>query len=279
MKHSSRLSIFVLAIALGIPTSAEAQSTAFTYQGRVMDNGTNFSGTGQFKFALVTTTNANRTATASANISGAFVTTYTVSFGGNGYVSPPAVTIFGGGGSGATAHATISGGIVTVVTADNPGSGYTSAPGILLAPPPSSLNYTTYWSNDGTSNAGSQPAAAVSVPVSGGLFTIVLGNSTMPNMAMLDASIFLQPNLQLRIWFNDGINGFAALDPAQNLSPIPYARLAQKLAGGLTIQNNTNGAPNVIGGAAANSIASGIIGSTIGGGGTVYYKNGWSGSQ
>ena len=43
-----------------------AQSTAFTYQGRVTDNGTNFNGSGQFKFALVTGTNANHTATATA---------------------------------------------------------------------------------------------------------------------------------------------------------------------------------------------------------------------
>jgi len=30
-----------------------AQNTVFTYQGRVLDNGTNFTGIGQFKFALV----------------------------------------------------------------------------------------------------------------------------------------------------------------------------------------------------------------------------------
>jgi len=33
---------------------ALAQGTAFTYQGRVTHSGTNFSGAGQFKFALVT---------------------------------------------------------------------------------------------------------------------------------------------------------------------------------------------------------------------------------
>ena len=34
---------------------------------------------------------------------------------------------------------------------------------------------TTYWSNDGTSAAGSQPATAVSLPVSGGLYSLALG--------------------------------------------------------------------------------------------------------
>jgi hypothetical protein len=33
-----------------------AQNTVFTYQGRVTDNGTNFTGAGQFEFALVTST-------------------------------------------------------------------------------------------------------------------------------------------------------------------------------------------------------------------------------
>jgi hypothetical protein len=47
-----------LAILSSQLSSLRAQSTAFTYQGRVMDNGTNFSGAGQFKFALVTSTNA-----------------------------------------------------------------------------------------------------------------------------------------------------------------------------------------------------------------------------
>ena len=32
-----------------------AQNTTFTYQGRVQDNGTNYTGSGQFLFALVTT--------------------------------------------------------------------------------------------------------------------------------------------------------------------------------------------------------------------------------
>jgi len=275
MKHSVIRYILALALLLGVLRSAPAQNTTFTYQGRVLDNGTSFTGVGQFKFAMVTSTNANQTAAATANISGTFVTTYTVPFGGNGYVSPPAVTIFGGGGSGATAHATISGGIVTAVTADNPGSGYTSAPGVLLAPPPPNITYTTYWSNDGTSSEGSQPAAAVSVTVTGGLFTVVLGNNTVPNMAVIDAALFLQPNLQLRIWFNDGVNGFAALDPAQNLTTAPYAVVAEKLAGGFTVQNNTNGAPNVIGGAAANFVSPGVIGATIGGGGAIYYNRFW----
>src|SRR2546426_10482724 len=76
-----------------------AQSTAFTYQGRVTDSGTNFTGTGQFKFALVTSTNTSRQATATASVNSGFVTGYNVTDGGSGYSTAPAVTGSGGGGS------------------------------------------------------------------------------------------------------------------------------------------------------------------------------------
>jgi len=206
-----------------------AQDTVFTYQGRVTVNGTNFSGPGQFKFALVTSTNSSRQATATANPpSGGFITVINVSFGGNGYVTAPAVTILGGGGSGATAHATLSGDAVASIAVDNPGSGYTSTPTVTIAPPPPDISYTTYWSNDGTSVAGSEPTAAVYVAVNDGLFTVTLGDTTLPNMAALDGALFARPDLQVRIWFNDGVNGFAALDPAQNLTPTPRASFAER---------------------------------------------------
>ncbi|HKI68624.1 MAG TPA: hypothetical protein VKA67_03490, partial [Verrucomicrobiae bacterium] len=251
--------------------SARAQNTAFTYQGRVTVGGTNFTGTGQSKFALVTSTNANHTATATANTpSGGYITGYTVTDGGNGYVTAPAVTIFGGGGSGATAHANLSGSVVTGLTVDNTGDGnYTSAPMVTIAPPPPDISYTTYWSNDGTSTNGSEPTAAVNVSVNNGLFVAVLGDTTVPNMAAIDASLFSKPDLQLRIWFNDGVNGFAALDPAQNLTPAPYAITANIANGlpGLSVQQNSSGAPNMIGGASVNYVSNAVVGATIGGGG------------
>lgn len=51
-----------------------------------------------------------------------------VTAGGSGYTSAPAVTVTGGGGSGATAKATILNGAVTAVDMTNWGAGYTSAP-------------------------------------------------------------------------------------------------------------------------------------------------------
>ncbi len=239
------------------------------------DNGTNFNGTGQFEFALVTSTNANQTAAATATApSGGYITGYNITYAGNGYTGTTVpLIITGGGGLGAAAHGNISGGLVTSITVDNPGNGgYSSAPTVTIAAPPAAITYTTYWSNDGTSVAGSEPAAAVNVNVANGLFTVVLGDTTIPGMAAIPATLFSQPNLQLRIWFDDGMNGFAVMDPAQNVTPVPYATTATQLLGGFTVQNNSSGAPNVIGGASVNFVSSGVVGATIGGGGAVNYN-------
>ncbi|MDE3066308.1 MAG: tail fiber domain-containing protein [Verrucomicrobiota bacterium] len=208
------------------PSAARAQDTAFTYQGRVLDSGTNFTGAGQFKFALVTSTNTSQPATANATVTSGFVTSIAVVNGGSGYTTAPAVTISGGGGSGATATATLSGGAVTGITVNNAGSGYTSAPAVTIAPPPPNLSYTTYWSNDGTSSGGTEPSSAVSVGVSNGLFTVDLGDPSLANMTAIPAALFAAPGLQLQIWFSDGVNGFAMLNPLQNLTAAPSAAFA-----------------------------------------------------
>jgi hypothetical protein len=210
-------------------STARAQNALFTYQGQVLDNGSNFTGAGQFEFALVTSTNMSSQATATAVMGGTspyeFVENFNLTYGGSGYVSAPTVTIAGGGGSNAAAQASISAaGVVTNFTITNPGADYTSTPTVTIGPPPADISYTTYWSNDGTSVAGSEPGSAVSVEVNNGLFSVVLGNTTLANMGAIPASIFTEEaNLQLRVWFSDGVNGFAALSPVQNLTPTPYA--------------------------------------------------------
>jgi hypothetical protein len=220
-------SLFLMLACLAGVHQAAAQNTVVTYQGQVTDNGTNFSGTGQFKFALITSTNFNLQATATANLSVPFVTSYNLISGGSGYVNAPTVTVSGGGGSGAAATASISGGVVIAINPVSAGSGYSSVPTVTISPPPPNIAYTTFWSNDGTSTGGSEPAAAVSVAVTNGLFLVALGDTTIANMAPINASLFTQSNLQLQIWFNDGVNGWAALSPVQNLTPAPYAIAAQ----------------------------------------------------
>lgn len=143
------------------------------YQGRVSVQGTNFNGTGQFKFALVDAgENQNRTATASgmATLSLAFIS---IESGGSGYTEPPQVTIAPPDdpeGVQATATATIDGGVVTGITLVEQGSGYLNNPvQVTIAPPPPSVVYQTFWSNDGSSTAGSEPGNSVPLPVANGL--------------------------------------------------------------------------------------------------------------
>ena len=77
------------------------------------------------------------------------------------------------------AQATVVGGVVTAITVSNAGSGYTSTPAVDIPAPPGSLAYSTYWSNDGTSSAGSQPTAAVTLTVAGGLYSVLLGDTSL----------------------------------------------------------------------------------------------------
>jgi len=201
--------------------------SVISYQGRVQASGTNFSGTGQFKFALVSAgTNVSRRATATATVTSGFVTGITVTDGGVGYTSPPAVTITDSTGSGATATAQVSGGAVTNITVQSAGVGYSASPTVTIAQPPPSFVYGTFWSNDGTSSAGGEPSSAVPVSVQQGLFTVFLGDTNLPNMQALPENVFTQPDVRLRIWFSNGASGFAQLSPDQRLGSVGYAIMA-----------------------------------------------------
>ena len=86
---------------------------------------------------------------------------------------------------------------------------------------------TTYWSNDGTSTAGSEPTASVSVSVNGGLYSLLLGNSAIQGMNAIDPAVFQQhADAKLRVWFNDGTNGFQQLTPDRSFASVPYAMVS-----------------------------------------------------
>ena len=86
----------------------------------------------------------------------------------------------------------------------------------------------SYWSNDTTSVAGSQPTAAVTLAVSKGLYAVLLGDTTLPNMTAVTNSVFDNADVRLRVWFNDGTNGFQLMTPDQRLAAAPYALVADK---------------------------------------------------
>lgn len=223
---------FILAILMASALAGLAQvPSTISYQGRVQVSGTNFTGNGLFKFALVSHgTNLNRQATALATVNSGFVTSISIVDGGYGYVTPPPVTITGATGSGATATAQISSGVVTSITVNNAGNGYTS-PMVTIGPPTGPLVHGTYWSNDGSSVAGSQPASAVGIPVQGGLFTVLLGNAELANMTPIPPEVFRNPDVHLRVWFSDGVQGFAMVSPDHPMTSVGYAMIAAQFEG------------------------------------------------
>lgn len=84
---------------------------------------------------------------------------------------------------------------------------------------------TSYWTNDGTT--GGEPSAAVTLPVTNGLFTVLLGDA---GMEPLPASAFAGPERYLRVWFKGDGATFARLTPDQRIAAVPYALQAAQVA-------------------------------------------------
>ena len=100
----------------------------------------------------------------------------------------------------------------------------------------------TYWSNDGTSVNGSEPQASVKAPVSGGLYSLLLGNTAIPGMGAINPQVFAQhSDAKLRVWFSDGVNGFQQLSPDRPFASVPYAFSAgsAQSAGSANIANGS----------------------------------------
>ena len=114
---------------------AQAAPSIVNHQGRIAASGVSFDGTGHFKFALVDGgTNTNRVARATATVSNGFITGYTLTDRGRGYVQTPQVVIQDAQGRGARAVAVSAGGEVVAVNVINPGSGYV-APRVVIGVP------------------------------------------------------------------------------------------------------------------------------------------------
>jgi hypothetical protein len=99
-----------------------------------------------------------------------------------------------------------------------------------------SLTYpTSYWSNDGTSSGGSEPAKPVLLAVSNGLFSVLLGDTTLDNMSELPASAFAGSDRLLRVWFSSDGETFVLLEPDRRIAAAPYAMQAQEAANADTL--------------------------------------------
>jgi len=89
---------------------------------------------------------------------------------------------------------------------------------------------TSYWSNNGTSSAGSEPNASVPLTVTNGLFAVLLGDATISGMTQsLGPAAFVTTDATLRVWFSStGVPGtFTRLIPDRRVAAAPYALQAQ----------------------------------------------------
>ena len=221
------------------PFAAAAPVTAtvpqlLNYQGRVTVGGTNFNGTGYFKFSLVdggTDQNKTATATCTVDVAGT-VREFQVVTGGTGYVVPPQVTI-SGTGTGARAEAVLDGDYVREIIVTAGGSGYSqdTPTSVMIAPPPARLLSQTFWSNDGTAADGQEPQHAVARAVTKGLYAVLLGDA---DMEALTPQVFAHPDVRLRVWFSPSDRGeaYTLLTPDQRIAAVGYALMADDVKDG-----------------------------------------------
>jgi N-acetylneuraminic acid mutarotase len=95
---------------------------------------------------------------------------------------------------------------------------------------------STYWSNDGTSADGAEPTNGTPLPVSNGLFNVLLGDTSLTNMTQpLSASVFSGTNRYLRVWFSADDSTYQLLSPDQRIAAVPYALQAQEAANADTL--------------------------------------------
>lgn len=225
--------VWMLVAAFHCVTTWGEVPQLMNYQGRIAVSDVNFDGNGQFKFALLSgEKNLAKTGLVLAVVSGGVITGANVVDGGAGYDSPPVVVV-SGGGSGAILTAEVLDGVVSRVVVTNGGRDYTEGEAnVELSAPAVSLGVETYWCNDGTSVAGGEPVSSVMIPVSQGLYSVLLGDATLLNMNPIPSSVFSHSDVHLRVWFSDGENGTELLEPDMRIASAGYAMVAGEVLNG-----------------------------------------------
>ena len=87
-----------------------------------------------------------------------------------------------------------------------------------------------YWTNDGTGmdTAPFTPTDHITLTVTDGLFSVLLGDTTITGMLPITASAFTYYGTALRVWFDDGVHGWEMLTPDTLLASVPYAFVAEE---------------------------------------------------
>ena len=77
---------------------------------------------------------------------------------------------------------------------------------------------------------GSEPTAAVTLTVTKGLYSVLLGDTSIANMTVaVPSSVFTNSDVRLRVWFNDGTHGSQLLTPDQRIAAVGYAFMADNI--------------------------------------------------
>ncbi len=93
---------------------------------------------------------------------------------------------------------------------------------------------TLLWKNDGSAG-NTEPAAAVDAPRDQRALLGPLGDTALANMTPIPTTVFANPDVRLRVWFNDGVNASRLLTPDQRIAAVGYTMMAGGLAPGVTI--------------------------------------------
>ena len=112
----------------------------------------------------------------------------------------------------------------------------------------------TLWSNAPIS--GGQPNAHVVLPVTNGIYSVFLGDTTLANMAAIPTSAFAGADVRVRIWFNNGVLGFQQLAPDQRIAAVGYAIMADGVKDGAITSSKI-----AAGAVTSAAIANGAVGS------------------
>ncbi len=88
----------------------------------------------------------------------------------------------------------------------------------------------TYGVMTGQAQTGSEPTGVVALPVTKGLYSVLLGDANLANMTSIPLSVFDNSDVRLRVWFDDGVHGSELLTPDQRIASSGYALVAANVS-------------------------------------------------
>lgn len=88
------------------------------------------------------------------------------------------------------------------------------------------------WSNDGTSQSGSEPVQSLAVQINSGNFSVLLGDPNLPQMSPLSPAAFAGADVRVRIWVDKGDGAFVQMAPDQRVPSVGFAFVAGQVASG-----------------------------------------------